>query len=246
MAWETHKYYKAYYLSYAWVELEMLKMKNRGIWFSDEVIKTSDTVTKNFENDRKSFDVKLISKGNSINDNPYSLIWKSDCNNQEDFINLKPWEWVLIWLFYDKWDIPWSLSESTYSWDNYDLISDYTNISIYWSGKTFFGIQDKNNQNVVTTEKTLNIWDQLNGKNLLWWIFPILGSYPVEQRPFLVIANIDNNISNKYCIESTNVSSQIVANYSIIQSRWQYRDRTVQLKVIKAHKWANFVMYNIY
>ncbi len=236
---ENTKYYKAYYMANAWVELELLKIKNRWIWFSDTVKKDSDTVENNFDINKEDFSAKLRSRWNYINANPYSLLGKSDCSHISDFIHLKPGESILLGAFYDQWDSEEEWEESIYSWKNYTLVDNWADISLYGEGKTFVGVQTKDNKALYSHTYNLTENDAIHGKDLST---DINMSLTAEDKPFVIVANLDTK-EGDYCIK--NSSDKLVSNYSFVLSKGRYQDRHVQIRVIKYHKWAKFVIYNI-
>ncbi len=236
---ENVKYYKAYYMANAWVELELLKLKHRGIGFSDTVKKDSDTVEQNFDADEQTFSAELRARWNYINANPYSLLDQSDCSHISDFIHLKPWESILLWAFYDQWDDEEEWEESVYSGDNYALVENWADISLYGEWETFVWVQTKDNVGLYSHTYNLTENDAIHGKDLS---ADINMSLTAADRPFVIIANLDTE-ERDYCVK--NLSAKPVSNYSFILSKGRFQDRHVQIRVVKYHKWAKFVIYNV-
>lgn len=226
---ENQKYYKAYYISYGWIELELWKLKNHGMWFSDEIKKDSTTITSNFSWYKYHFSSKVISSWNYITNNPQASINSSiNCKNKKNRITLWTWEAFLTPLIYDN--------NKNFSWINYEQINinwTYTNIHYSWNLIiSFQSNQTKHNENINNNKK----------KNINQ-IFNNFNSYKKEalHRPFLAFGAIE---PSKLCIENTN--NKLILPYSYIQSKWNFMNRTVQLKVIKENDWANFSIYWIY
>lgn len=252
---ENHKYYKAYYIANAWVELELLKLKFRWIWFEDKIEKTSQTVTKNFissKKESKSLETVLVARWNIINWNPYSLFYDPtnnspftttynissvNCSNTDNFLILNPGDTILLWLFYDKPD-NWTF-ESKYSWNNYDMVRNWQNFTIYGEWKVFVWLQTEDNNSIKKNVYNLNNTDLIQWKNIST---DINSTLDITQTPFIVVTNLDTQ-QRKYCFSS---DWRIVSNYAFILSKWRYKDRHVQIRAIKYHKRANFVAYHIY
>ena len=100
---ENHKYYRSYYSSYAGIELELWKLKNHGMWFSDKIDKNSQTVSKNITGANYNFSSSIYSTWNYINSNPKSLLTNSiDCSNIDNHINIWTWQALMLPLIYDE------------------------------------------------------------------------------------------------------------------------------------------------
>ncbi len=229
---ENHKYYKAYYAAYAGIEIELWKLKNHGMWFSDKIDKNSQTVSKNITGSNYYFSSSISSTWNNITSNPKSLLTSSiDCSDDKNHINIWTWEALMLPLIYDKNNWEWQ-----YSWLNYNSLSIYSNnFNIYHDWDVIISFQSKNekinkNYNVSWIKNLSNIFPSINFVNLA-----------ASNQPFLVFAWKEES---SICIESPN--NFLVSPYSYVQSKWSFIDRTVQLKVIKKHEWANFSIYGIY
>jgi len=227
---ENYKYYKAYYIADAGVELELWKMKNHWIWFQDFINSNSPTVSKNFSWLNYNFSSKNISLSNYISSNPKSLIefWNY-CNSKDNWIKLWTWDALLTPLLYDKTN-----TEAIYSGKNLKILTwNFSDMTLYYSW------------NIV-------LWYISNSikkiSKLLWANQSITLSskfhtYPtnIDDSPFIVIWATS---TSSICLANT--YNKLVSPYSYIVSKWNYMNRTVILKVIKHHKWANFSIYWLY
>ena len=226
---ENLKYYKSYYLAYAGIETELLKIAWHGIWFEDRILSWSDTIKKNFTGSMY-FESKIKSLSKYVSSNPNSLIDDSInyCADYKNWISLGTWEWFLMPLFYDK-----NTSEAKLTWINYELVNASLadiNLNYSWALVAWF---QQNNEN----KKLVNLaW---NDSKTLFDLFGGI-SYSVDTKPFI---SIWAKSPVSFCINS---NFPIVDYISYIQSKGSYFDRVVYLKVIKKHKWANFTIYWIY
>jgi len=230
---ENYKYYKAYYVAYAGIELELWKIKYHGMWFSDFVDKNSLTVSENIAWINYYFSSSLYSTWKYITSNHKSLINDNiNCSNIENYISLWTWQALMLPLIYDQNNWEWN-----FSWLNYNVLNispNNFNINYIWDIIVSFQSNDnKLNQSIMSNSKS--------NKNLQN-IFPSFSfsSLTLSSKPFLVFAA---NKPSNLCIDHNNT---IVAPYSYIISQWNFMDRSVQLNVIKNHKWANFTVYWIY
>lgn len=227
---ENAKYYKSYYIAYAGIETELLKMAWHGIWFEDKILSWSNTIVKNFSGWKLYFSSKINSLSKYISADPNSLINNSInyCSNYKNWVKLWTWEWFLIPLFYDK-----NTSEAKLTWLNYQLVSaSLADINLNYSWDLVVGFQQTNE------DKKLKSLAGNDTKTL----FDLFGSvtYSVDSKPFI---SIWAKAPAAFCISS---NFPIVSYYSYIQSKGAYFDRVVYLKVIKKNKWANFTIYGIY
>lgn len=233
---ENHKYYKAYYVAYAGIELELWKIKNHGMWFSDTVNKDSQTVSRNITWFNYYFSSHIYSTWKNVTSNPKSLfIDNINCSDIKNYISLWTWEAIMLPLIYDKNNWEWA-----FSWKNYSelKLNDVNDFKINYSWDIIVSFQSTDNKiskrlDISHTKITKNLWDIFSLSNPF-------SNLDASKNPFLVI--VSNSLSN-LCIEN---NTSIVAPYSYIQSDWTFMDRSVQLNVIKHHKWANFSVYWIY
>ena len=230
---ENYKYYKAYYIWYAGVELDLLKMKNHWMWFEDYINSNSSTVTNNFSWIDYKFSVSTKSLSKQVMNNPLVFIfsWADYCANKKNWISLNTWDAILLPLFYDK--------QNSYpaklSWENYTkLWVSFSDLNIYYSGYILVSYQTQDQS--LNSKKTLN-WEWNNDvSNILW-----SNSATVLDKPFLVIWWA---WKWSFCLSSSN--GKLVNLYSYILSEWEYMWRKVVLNVAKKNKWANFSIYWIY
>lgn len=231
---ENYKYYKSYYAAYAGIELQLWKLKNHGMWFSDNIDKTSQTVSKNITGANYYFSTSLYSTWNNITSNPKSLFINSiDCSDDKNYINIWTWKAIILPLIYDEnnW-------ESLYSWKNYKKLNlNPGSIDIYYNWNIVVSFQSKDkkiNKNII--------WN--NGKKSLSDVYSSsidFANLDVLKQPFLILAAKEKS---SICIQSPD--SFLVTPYSYIQSKWSFVNRSVQLKLVKKHEWANFSIYGIY
>ncbi len=228
---ENYKYYKAYYIADAGIELELWKMKGHGMWFDDNITWSSLTVSKNFTWINYDFSVKDISLSHYISSNPKSLLgWEHYCDDKKNWIKLWTWGGLLTPLVYDK--TSW---ESPYSGKNMEILPwDFHNITLYYSWDLVLWYISNNLKKIfpVIWNDKISLSDKFNS-------IP----YPtrVANSPFVVIWAKE---ASSICLSNTN--NKLVSPYSYIVSKWNYMNRTVVLKVIKHHKWANFSIYGLY
>jgi len=228
---ENYKYYKAYYIADAGIELELWKLKNHWMWFQDIITRNSTTVVSNFSWINYNFSVETTALSHYISSNPKSLIeWNSYCSNKSNWIKLWTWEGLLIPLIYDK-----TFWETLYSGKNIQILPlSFSNIILHYSWDIVLGYISNN------FKKTYNIWAWNNTFSLdTKFTFP----YPSDiwETPFIVIWT---TFVSSICLD--NYDNKIVSPYSYISSKWNYMDGTVALKVIKHHNWANFSIYGLY
>ncbi len=230
---ENYKYYKAYYIAYAGIELELWKMKGHGMWFDDEITWNSQTIRKNFTWVNYNFSVKNISLSHYISSNPKSLLWWNNyCADKKNWVKLWTWDGLLTPLVYDK--ASW---EALYSGKNMQILHwDFTNTKLYYSWDIVLWYISNTKKKIFNIPWNWNI--SLNDKFSVAWI-----TYPtdVTNSPFVVIWAKE---ASSICMENT--SNKLVSPYSYVVSKWNFMDRTVVLKVIKHHKWANFSIYGLY
>ena len=224
---ENHKYYKSYYIAYAWIELELLKLKNHGFWFEDIISGDSLTVKNNFTWINHYFSSKIYSLSKNITNNPLSLISDIDCSQEENYILINTGDAILLPLFYDKNTWEWKLT-----WTNYEALNvDLNNVSLKYSWDFVVSIQKD--------------YESQNYKKRIGWNWTIiLSSVGISSimQPwyYLIVGALEKW---KFCIQSDN---KLVNMYSYIQSWGSYMDRKVLLNVVKKNKWANFTVYGIY
>lgn len=229
---ENYKYYKSYYIAYAWIELALWKNKNHGMWFNDVVNTGSATISKNFSWLNYNFSVKDISEAKYITSNPKSLIntWTNYCADKKNWILVKQWEWVLLPLVYDKntWEWP-------FSWLNYNSLDiNFSETKLNRSGNGMFVSYQSTDDKII---KSLSMWWN-NNSNLASFTFPSTSS---SNKPFLIVWS--KSWTWYFCISS---SKEMVTPYVNIVSKWSFMDRSVVLNLVKYNKWANFTMYWIY
>jgi len=231
---ENHKYYKAYYIAYAGIETELLKMKNHGLWFEDEILSGSESVTKNFTGLNCYFSSHIFSLSKNVTNNPLRLIFSNiACSKQENWISLKTWDAILLPWFYDKNNWEWKLSGTNYKWLNVG----FSDITLHYKWDFVVSLQVKNPENSIKKQVSSATTDS-NGLDTILWVTSFNGS--VTDEPYLVIWALENW---SFCISS---NSKIVNIYSYVQSWGSYQNRKVLLNVAKKHKWANFTVYWIY
>ena len=229
---ENYKYYKAYYIAYAGIELELWKMKGHGMWFDDKITWNSQTIRKNFTWVNYNFSVKNISLSHYISSNPKSLLWWNNyCADKKNWVKLWTWDGLLTPLVYDKtsWEAPYSGKNM------YVLPLNFSDTKLYYSWDIVLWYIS----NTKKTIKALALWENTdNLQNLFWFNNPNLD---IDESPFIVIWAKE---ASSICMENT--SNKLVSPYSYVVSKWNFMDRTVVLKVIKHHKWANFSIYGLY
>ncbi len=230
---QTFKYYKAYYIWYAWVELELLKIKNHWYWFEDKISSTSKTVEKNFTGFKYFFSSKVKSLGKYITNTPLSLIFDNiNCSDKKNWIKLATWDAILLPLIYDK-----NVGEAKISWENYQLLNiDFSDLNLHYNWN--FTISIQNGTNIVAKKNVSNNTDDTKSISEILGITSISSS--ASEKPFLVIWALENW---EFCISSRN---KIVTPYSYILSQWNYMDQGVLVSVGKKHNWANFSVYSIF
>ncbi len=228
---ENYKYYKAYYIADAGIELELWKMKGHGMWFDDIITWSSLTVSKNFTWVNYNFSTKNVSLSNYISSNPKSLLWWNDyCLDKKNWVKLWTWDGLLIPLVYDK--TSW---ESSYSWKNMKILPwnfSSTILHYSWDIVLWYISNAKKKTFNISWNWNISLSDRFNTI-----------SYPADitLSPFIVIWA---KSASSICLSNTN--NKLVSPYSYIVSKWNYMDRTVVLKVVKYHKWANFSIYGLY
>ena len=232
---ENFKYYKAYYIWYAGVELELLKLKNHWLGFEDKVLKTSQTVLRNFTGNNYYFSSEIKSLSKQIANTPLVFIftWKDFCDNKKNWIKLKTWDAMLFPLFYDK-----NLSEAPISWKNYTLLNlDFSNVTLYYSWNLLVSLQSK-----VKNYKKNVFWSSEIDLQSLLWVSSVnnLVEDWASDEPYLIVWALSNS---SFCIKS---NQKMVNFYSDILSWGSYMNRKVLLNVPKKNKWANFTIYWIY
>ena len=235
---ENHKYYKAYYVAYGGLELELLKNKNHWYGFEDIILSGSKTVSKNFTGINYYFSSKILSMSKNITNNYRSLFDDSiDCWDNANRIKLLTWEGLMIPLFYDKNMWEWLISGLNYE------ITDFSNVRLYYNWNI-----------VVSYNKKIDISTNISD---IWWagekisrngngdieLYSNLGSPSLDANdyPFLIIWAIE---SSKVCL--SNSSNKMVTPYTYIVSNWNFMDRKVTVKVVKYNKWADFSIYWLY
>ena len=233
---ENKKYYKAYYIGYAGLELELLKNKNHGYGFEDSILSGSDTVLKNFTWKNYNFDAKILSMSKYITNNYKTLFNPSlNCSDRKNWISLGTGDGLMVPLYYDK-----NTGEAKFwTWnENYNIV-DFSNATLYYDGSI-----------VATFNKKKNI-----NEDVWWWnrfvrnwngnisLLTNLGSpsYTADDKPFLVVWA---QTASKICIE--NSSNKMVTPHTYIVSQGSYLDRSVLVKVVKYNKWASFSVFGIY
>jgi len=231
---ENFKYYKAYYIWYGGVELELLKMKYHWLWFEDKIPKNSQTVLKNFTGNNYYFNSEVKSLSKQVANTPLVFIftWKDFCADKKNWINLKTWDAILLPLFYDK-----NISEAKLSWINYELLNlNFGDVILYYSGSLLISLQSKKGH-----YKKNAFWNWNTTLSSLFWISSVSNiADSVSDEPYLIIWWLSNS---SFCIKS---DEKIVNYYSYILSWWSYMNRKVLLNVPKKNKWANFTIYGIY
>ena len=233
---ENKKYYKAYYIAYAWLELELLKDKNHWYGFEDKISSWSDTVSKNFTGINYYFSSNIFSRSKYITNSYKSLFNTSiTCDDKSNWIVLNTWDSLLIPLFYDKNVGEWNISGHNYN--SYDI----TNANLYYDGDI----------RVVLNKKIDFDYSLSDIKNVWTWVSAIWtdtlslnhivpSTIDVWSQPFLIVWS--NEIS-KVCLDNT---TKVVSPYTDIVSEWRFMDRTVTVKVIKEDKWAQFSTFGVY
>jgi len=233
---ENYKYYKAYYIADAGIELELWKMKGHGMWFDDFITWNSLTVSKNFTWVNYNFSLKNISLSDYISSNPKSLLWWTHyCLDKKNWIKLWTWDGLLTPLIYDK--TSW---ESIYSWKNMKILAwNFSDTTLYYSGDLvlwYISNEKKKTFNILWSW-SVSLSDKFNSDphDSIW--------YPtdMEKSPFIVIWS---KTASSICLSNT--FNKLVSPYSYVVSKWNYMNRTVVLKVVKHHKWANFSIYGLY
>ena len=230
---ENYKYYKAYYVWYAGVELELLKLKNHGLGFEDKISPNSQTVVKNFSGDNYYFSGQILSLTKNVTANPLSLLFDNvNCSDKKNWISLNTWDAILLPLFYDE-----NIWEAKLSGQNYKLLSvDFSGITLNYNWRFVVALQSKNSDE--------NVKSQVSGEgdkllNNILWITSFGGN--VEDEPYLIVWALEKW---SFCIHSD--WWKLVDIYSYVQSWGSYQDRKVLLNVAKKNKWANFTVYGIY
>ena len=235
---ENHKYYKAYYIAYGGLELELLKWKNHWYGFEDTVLSGSNTVSKNFTGVNYYFSSKILSNSNYITNTYKTLLDTSiNCSDSKNWIKLATWDGLMVPLFYDK-----NTQEATISWINYDT-TDISNTVLYYS---WYIVTSYNRKIELqwTTNDVMWAWKKFSK---IWnWNVNInseLGSLALDVNtfPFLVIWWVEKS---SICLE--NFPNKLVTPHTYISSEWNYMDRKVTVKVVKENKWAQFSIYWMY
>ena len=229
---ENHKYYKAYYIGYAGVELELLKLKNHWLGFEDKVSVNSDTVVKNFSGLNYHFSGQILSLTKNVTANPLSLLFNNvNCSDKKNWISLNTWDAILLPLFYDK-----NIWEAKLSGQNYELLNVvFSNVTLNYDWRFVVALQSKLQDRNVKSQVS---WV---GDKLLSDIFSVTSfGGNVEDEPYLIVWALEKW---SFCIHS---DDKLVDIYSYVQSWGSYKDRKVLLNVAKKNKWANFTVYGIY
>ena len=234
---ENFKYYKAYYIWYGGVELELLKMKNHWLGFEDKILKTSQTVVTNFTGKNYYFTSQIKSLSDQVANTPLVFIftWKDYCADKSNWINLKTWDAILLPLFYDK-----NLWEAELSWTNYNLVNvDLSNVKLYYSGSLVVALQSK-----IKNIKKNVFWNSDTTLSSLFGISSVSNiANSANDEPYLIVGGLEKS---SFCIKSISQTQKLVNFYSYILSWGSYMDRKVLLNVPKKNKWANFTIYGIY
>ncbi len=229
---ENLKYYKAYYIWYAWVELELFKLKHHWLWFEDSINWNSNTILKNWTGLNYYFSSKIVSLSKNITSNPLSLLFSwVNCSNKDNWIKLKTWDAILLPLFYDlnSW-------EGYLSWNNYKLLPvNFSSITLNYKWNFVISLQTKKESENI---KSWVWWEWDKSFSDILWILNYWWSELDE--PYIVIWALENS---SFCISSY---SKLVNIFTYIQSRWSYMDRKVLLNIAKKNKWANFTVYWLY
>lgn len=239
---EFFKYYKAYYISNAWIELSLVKINNHWFWFEDKILSWSDTISKNFincwsKNCKFSSQIRNLSH---VISNDKKTVNINNCSLDSTF-SLNKWQWVIVPLFWDK-----NLWEWTLSWANYVNISpsDFSNITLnlYHSSNKYFTIwvADINNSSRNIVEKNMS-WDpiglQLNSSEFN-------NFYDDSLMSFLVIWNTENYTSlQKLCVNSP--LSKLPSNYMVVESIWNFNEKFVSIEAVKLKAIPDYLIYNI-
>jgi len=235
---ENHKYYKAYYIAYGGLELELLKWKNHWYGFEDAILSGSNTVSRNFTGINYYFSSKILSRSHYITNTYKSLFDDSiSCSDKKNYFSLSTWDGLMIPLFYDK-----NTQEATISGVNYD-VTDISNTVLYYSWYIVASYNQKIELNNSFSDignvgkKFSKIWDGSVSLVSEFWTINLSPS----TFPFLVIWWVEKS---SICLE--NFPEKLVTPYTYFVSEWSYMDRTVTVKVVKQNKWAQFSIYWMY
>lgn len=241
---EFYKYYKAYYIAYWWIELEITKIKNRWFGFEDNIPSNSATVKNNLKYCYKwwcSFQssIKTNAKILSKEINSYAI---SSCDETVSY-KLMNWQWIIIPLFKDVNGWEWALAPATIS---------YTNIWLWDFASLKFKAYNSN-----LKQYTISVVDELSQDNKSyktsitsndyekWLNSPEFNNfYNDSRKSFLIVANSENSFSSqKICLASNVVS--LPSGYVTVESVWKFFDRVVSLQAVKLNKLPEYLIYNI-
>jgi len=229
---ENFKYYKAYYIAYGWLELELLKTKNHWYWFEDKILSTSDTVKKNFTWKNYYFKANIYSLTKHITNTEKSLVNDSiNCSNKKNWVTLATWDGLMTPLFYDK-----NNQEATISGKNYDTLN-IANAKLYYSWDIVLNYNEEASSDDLQVGKQVR---KLGDGNLDIYSSIWNPSLDVDKKPFIVVWW---NTKSQICISNT---SDLVSPYTYVVSEWSFMDRKVSVKMVKYNKWAQFSIYWLY
>lgn len=239
---EIYKYYKAYYIAYWWVELELTKYKSRWYWFEDTILNDSPTVTYNLNHCKNSdcyFETKARTRASIISKNERSFE-ESTCN-LDNAIKLNSWQWIIIPLFNDLNIWEWLILPKNY---NSIKDEDFVLIDIYsfdWQYKQFSiwvtdELAENNNIKKITNSSNFEV--------ISLWETEFSEFYSESDKAFMILANIDSTTSTQYfCIRST--WKKLPYWNIVIESNWKFQDRFITLEAVKENRLPEYLIYNI-
>ncbi len=253
-------YYKAYYISKAWLELSLAQINNRWLWFSYK-LNTWDNIVKNFNcYPNCNLKVENIWKSNILKENFWN--WINNCNS--GYIKLLPLENYVIPLFIDNYNYKNNINvfdkkikySSIFSSINPEFVFYKKNNLNWWKILLSFITEDIWKKNFIPYSKQFN-WILINKKilnNFLIWKYFSENikkelSYRIKNwKNYLIITNQDENNELNFCIKINNSNTFSQKKYfamdkNYIKIIWKYSTKTIWLEAIYLKKTLNLLVH---
>ncbi len=224
---EIRKYYKAYWLANAGIEIEKVKINKHLYWFEDRIISDSDTNKNNWNCKNCFFDTKLISRTmvysnldnifdlNSCDDDTYFTLWTGNA--------------IVFPLYWESVD-----------WNNENNVENIASIEWYNNKITVYNSWGLNYEFLIwEIDKNLN--KKVIKKSVNNWSIDYFVDNSFDTERFFALVNISNDKLG-FCLEFQDRLPVWV--YKII-SNWKFMDRSVWLELKIYSKIPDFFVYNI-
>lgn len=246
---EYYKYYRAYYLANAWIELSLTKIKHRWFGFEDSVLSGSTTNSSNLicNNENCFFEYKIYARSHILWQDKYSYK-ESVCSSGVSYV-FKSWQGLIIPLFYDQGAPESRLDFSTNISHVLGLNLQTTSLYYYNSSWVKYAIwismdkpltMGKLESNIITNTRFVNNFN-FNLKTEFvdnWW------DYYETYKSYLLISNTSTwTNTQSVCIDSPN--ERLPTTSIVVESLWRYRDRVVTIEAVKQSRLPDYLLYDL-